>query len=218
MRQPRRKPACGRCPTEAEIELLILTDSPTSPRSDLLAQHVHGCARCRSRAEELSRFYDLLLSSLSAPVSACVLDYVFHRSLDVKEVAHFALRPLKAAQGSEQVFRCEQVGRIPGEALEDAAKGFAAQVLAGGEAGLYALKAGHAPTLLLFFWTPDNGRPSGRVFFPALEKGALLSSYGMAVLEQVELAQLDGQELHLYAPDLEPATSKTRIQMIRSTL
>ncbi len=218
MRQPRRKPACSRCPTEAEIELLILTDSPSTPRSDPLARHVQVCARCRSVAEELSRFYDLLLSSLSAPVSACVLDYVFHRTLDVKEVAHFALHPLTPSQGSVRVFRCEQVGCIPGEALEDAAKAFAAQVLAGADAGLYALKTGDTSTLLLFFWTPDNGRPSGRVFFPALEKSALLSRYGMAVVEEVEIPQLDGQELHLFAPAPQPIPRQTRIQMIRSTL
>jgi len=109
------------------------------------------------------------------------------------------------------------VGRIPGEALDEAVKEFAAQVLAGGDAGLYALKADGAPQLLLFLWASDNGRRWGGLSFPTLGKKALLSRYGMAVLEEVEIAELEGQELQLFP--LEPQSlPQTRIEMINRAL
>ncbi len=218
MTQARRKPTSGRCPTEAEIELFVLTDSPSVPRSDALAQHVRTCPRCGAVERELGRFYDLLLSSLSAPVSACVLDYVFHRTLEVKEVAHFALRPLPEQEGQGRAFLCEQVGRIPGEALEEAVKDFAAHVLAGGEAGLYALQLTAAPRVLLFLWVPDNGRQSATLSFPALGKSASLSRYGMAVVEGVEIPALNGQHLTLLSSRHRSPGRRTRIDMISSAL
>ncbi|MCR4439843.1 MAG: hypothetical protein QHJ34_10785 [bacterium] len=218
MRQPRRKPAHGRCPSEAEIELLVLTDSPAAARSAGLAGHIDACPRCRAIARELSRFYDLLLSSLSAPVSACVLDYVFHRTLDVKEVAHFALRPVCTQVDGARVFRCEQVGRIPGEALEDAVKDFAARVLAGGDAGLYALNTEHAAQLLLFLWVPNDGRSCATITFPGLGKSSMLSRYGMAVLDRVQISDLEAQEVYLQPLPSPNSAALSRIDMITNAI
>ncbi|MDZ7337695.1 MAG: hypothetical protein ONB30_04075 [candidate division KSB1 bacterium] len=167
---------------------------------------------------ELARFYDLLLTSLSAPVSACVLDYVFHRTLEVKEVAHFALRPLPEGKDAVRAFVCQQVGRIPGEALEEAVKDFAAQVLAGGEAGLYALQPSHATHLLLFLWVPGNGRQSATLSFPALGKSAPLSRYGMAVIEGVNIPEMNGQQLTLTPLAQTNLGRRARIDMISSAL
>ncbi|MBC7186432.1 MAG: hypothetical protein H5U38_05275 [Calditrichaeota bacterium] len=195
-----------------------MTDSPAAARPDGLRSHIDACPRCRAIARELSRFYDLLLSSLSAPVSACVLDYVFHRTLDVKEVAHFALRPVATQADGGRVFRCEQVGRIPGEALEDAVKDFAARVLAGGDAGLYALKTEHASQLLLFLWAPDDGRACATICFPGLGKSSTLSRYGMAVVDQVQISDLEAQEVCLQPLASPRSGSLSRIDMITSAL